>query len=135
MPSAEARIDTEHASRYLTQLCQHVTSIYTKGPALMRHRRRRHPPGGAPQPAEPPPRVEWTETHGAISFRGGTLTLRATPDSLIVRADAETEQDLQHAQDLVSGLLTRFGRRDHLTVSWHPLDPLASPSVDQQEKE
>jgi len=135
MPSAEALIDTEHASRYLTQLCQHVTSIYAKGPALMRHRRRRQLHGGAPQSAETPPRVEWTETHGTISFKGGTVTLRATPGALVLRADAETEQDLQHAQELVSGLLTRFGRRDQLTVSWHPLDPLASPSVDQQEKE
>ena len=102
MPSAEARIDTEHASRYLTQLCQHVTSIYAKGPALMRHRRRRDLHGRAPQPATPP-RVEWTETHGTVSFCGGTLTLRATPGALIVRADADAEQDLQHAQELSPG--------------------------------
>jgi hypothetical protein len=132
MPSADARIDTEHASRYLTQLCQHVTSIYAKGPDLRRHRRRRHPSGGAPQPDETPPRVEWTETHGTISFSGGTLTLLATPGALILRADAETEHDLQQAQELVSGLLTRFGRRDQLTVSWHPLDPPASPSLEKQ---
>jgi hypothetical protein len=132
MLTAEARINTEHASRYLTQLCQHVTSIYAQGPALMRHRRRRELHGRAPQPATPP-RVEWTETYGTVSFGGGTLTLRATPGALILRADADAEQDLQHAQELVTGLLSRIGRREQLTVSWHPLDPPASPSPDQRD--
>src|SRR5215475_7023126 len=122
MPAAQARISTERASRYLAQLCQHVASINAKGPAILRHRRR-HAPHGAQQPAGTPPRAEWTETHGTISFPGGTITLQATPAALLLRADADTEQNLQRAQDLVSAHLARFGRRDQLTVTWHPPDP------------
>lgn len=122
MPAAEARIGTERASRYLAQLCQHVTSINASGPAIFGHRRR-HGPEGAAQHAGTPPRAEWTETHGTISFPGATITLRATADALILRASAESQQDLQRAQELVGGHLARFGRRDQLTVAWRPLDP------------
>lgn len=125
MPAAaEARVGTERASRYLAQLCQHVTSINAKGPAILRHRRR-HATGGARQHAGTPPRTEWTETHGTISFPGGTITLQATADALIVRIDAGTGPDLQHAQELIGGHLARSGRRDQLTVAWHPQDPTA----------
>jgi hypothetical protein len=117
MPTAEARISTTRASRYLTQLCQHATS----GPAAVRPQR--HGTGGAAHRAGTPPRAEWTETHGMISFPGGTITLQATADALIVRADAGTEPELRHVQEQVSGHLTRFGRRDQLTITWHRLDP------------
>jgi hypothetical protein len=70
-------------------------------------------------------RAEWTETHGTITFPGGTITLQATPDALIVRADAGTAPDLRRAQELVGGHLARFGRRDQLTVAWQPPDPPA----------
>lgn len=117
MPAAEARVGTERASRYLAQLCQHVTSINANGPAIFRHRKR-HAPEDARQPASTAPRAEWTGTHGKISFPGGTITLRATPDALIVRVDAGTGPDLQRAQELISGHLARWGRRDQLTVAW-----------------
>jgi hypothetical protein len=124
MPIAEARIGTARAGRYLAQLCQHATSTGAKGPATVR-RRRRHGPGGASHPAGMPPRAEWIETHGTVSFPGGTITLQATADALIVRADAGTGPDLWRVQELISGHLARSGRRDQLTVIWHPLDPPA----------
>ncbi len=124
MPTAEARVETERASRYLAQFCQHVSSINAKGPAILRHRRR-HGPDHAAQPVGAPPRAEWTETHGTLTFPGGTITLQATADALIVRADADTGPDLRRAQELVGGHLARFGRRDQLTVAWRPLDPPA----------
>lgn len=61
MPATEAHIQTGRASRYLAQVCQHVTSIYAKGPAL-RHRRRRHLPDDVQERPEAPPRVEWSDT-------------------------------------------------------------------------
>jgi hypothetical protein len=124
MPAAEARVETERAGRYLAQFCQHVSSINAKGPAIFRHRRRHGPDHAAP-PAGAPPRAEWTEIHGTISFPGGTITLQATPDALIVRADAGTGPDLRRAQELAGGQLAIFGRRDQLTVAWRPLDPPA----------
>jgi hypothetical protein len=124
MPTAEARIGTARAGRYLAQLCQHATSTSAGRPAAVR-RRRRHAPGGASHPAGMPPRADWTETHGTISFPGGTITLQATADALIVRADTGTEPELRRVQELVGGHLTRFGRRDQLTVAWNRLDPPA----------
>jgi hypothetical protein len=122
MPTAQARVETERASRYLAQLCQHVTSINANEPTVLRHRRRHGPDHAAP-PAGAPPRAKWTETHGTISFPGGTVTLQATPNALIVRADASSEADLRRAQELIGGHLAGFGRRDQLTVAWRPLDP------------
>lgn len=123
MPTAQARITTTRASRYLTQLCQHATSTGASGPDVVRPQR--DVPGGTAHPAGKPPRAEWTETHGTISFPGGTITLQATADALIVRASAGTEPELRRAQEKVGGHLARFGRRDQLTVAWRRLDPPA----------
>jgi hypothetical protein len=123
MPTAEARITTTRASRYLTQLCQHATSTGASGPAAVRPQQ--DAPGGAAHPAGMPPRAEWTETHGTISFPGGTITLQASADALIVRADAGTEPELRHVQELLSGHLTTIGRPDQLIITWHRFDPPA----------
>jgi hypothetical protein len=117
MLAAEARVETERATRYLTQLCQHVQSIYSKrGP---RSHARRMPPAGHGQgrPAEPP-HVEWTDTQGKVSAGDAAITLTAIPDALILRAEADSEESLQQAQALVTGLLARIGRRDRLSVTW-----------------
>lgn len=53
--------------RYLAQLCEHVTSIYAKGPAL----RRRYLPAETQEYPETPPGVEWSGTQGAVSFARG----------------------------------------------------------------
>lgn len=117
MPAAQARIETERASRYLTQLCQHVQSIYSKRGPLSHPRR--GPQAGHTQgrPAEPP-RVECTGTRGTISFGDAVVTLTADPAALLLRAEAGSDVSLQLAQELVTGLLTRSGRRDRLTVTW-----------------
>jgi hypothetical protein len=46
------------------------------------------------------------------------ITLTASPTALILRAEAGSEEGLQRAQELVTELLTRIGRRDRLTVTW-----------------
>ena len=117
MPAAQARIETEQATRYLTQLCQHVQKIYsTRGP--LSHARYARQAGHARgRPAEPP-RVACTDTQGTVSFGGAEITLTAEPSALILAAEAGSDASLQRAQDLVTGLLTRIGRRDRLTVAW-----------------
>jgi hypothetical protein len=117
MPAAEAHIETQRASRYLTQLCQHVQSIYSEPRPLSNARRIRLAGHTQGRPAEPP-RVEWTDTQGTISFGDAAITLHAGPGALILRAEAGREESLQHAQELVTRLLARFGRRDHLSVTW-----------------
>jgi hypothetical protein len=117
MPAAQARIETERASRYLTQFCQHVQSIYSKRGSHFP--RRRHGPAGHAQgrPAEPP-RVAWTDTQGTVSFGDVAITLAANPGALLLRAEADSEDSLLRAQELVTGVLTRIGRRDRLSVTW-----------------
>src|SRR5215472_416546 len=117
MPAAQAHIETGRATRYLTQFCQHVQSIYGKhGP--LSHARRRPLAGHAQgRPAEPP-RVAWTDIQGTVSFADAAITLTASPSALILRAEAGSEESLQRAQELVTELLTRIGRRDRLTVTW-----------------
>jgi hypothetical protein len=127
MPAAHARIETGRASRYLTQFCQHVQRIYTnRGP--LSHARRTAPAGHTQgRPAEPP-RVAWTDTHGTVTFGDATITLQAGPSALLLRAEAASEDSLQQAQELVTGLLARIGRRDNLSVTWQRAGTAAAAS-------
>ena len=117
MPAAEARIETDRASRHLTQLCQHVQGIYSRR-GLLSHTRRARMAGHAQGRPSEPPHVEWAETQGTISFGDAAVTLQAGPGALILRAEASSEDSLRHTQELVTGLLARFGRRDRLSVTW-----------------
>ena len=107
MLSAEACVQTERPSRYLVQLCQHFSH---KG-GFLGHRR---PAFLTPEHMN----VEWTENHGMVSFGWGRCTMQADPDTLMLRAEADNEEDLRRVQDVVARHLGRFGRRDHLTVNW-----------------
>lgn len=49
--------------------------------------------------------------------------MQARPGTLILRAEADSEQGLRQAQDLVTGLLAGFGRRDRLRVTWQCSQP------------
>jgi hypothetical protein len=49
--------------------------------------------------------------------------MHADPDTLTVRAEAATEENLQRIQDLITRNLERFGRRDHLKVNWQRPEP------------
>jgi hypothetical protein len=123
MPTAEAHIETERPSRYLVQICQHINNISDKGRHL-RHRPRARLAGDVqprPEVAARPelrPHVQWSDTDGIVTFGGGRITLQASPGDLALRAEAANEEDLGRVQDLITGLLGRIGRRDHLTVNW-----------------
>ena len=117
MPTTEARIETEHASQYLIRLCQHISKIKNSGLHL-RHQRPSHLPGDARARPDMQAQVEWTKTHGTVTFSWGTITLQASPGALTLHAEAADEQDLQQIQDLVAGRLATFGSREHLTVKW-----------------
>lgn len=117
MPTAEAHIETGRPSRYLAQLCRHVSNIYGTDRHLQ-NRRRRHAAGGTRARPEWPPHIEWSETHGTITVGDSKITMVAEPGALTLRAEAADEEALRRIQDLVTGLLDRFGRRDHLAVTW-----------------
>jgi len=59
-----------------------------------------------------------TPVFRTISFGDAAITLHASPRALILRAEAGSDESLQQAQELVAGLLARFGRRDQLSVTW-----------------
>ena len=115
MPTAEAQIRTDRASRYLAQLCRHASQMGRP----MRHRLRAHDRGEAPPEVQ---HVEWSDTYGIVSLTWGQWTMQATPDTLTLRAEAADEDNLRRIQDLVAGRLGRFGRRDHLAVNWQQPD-------------
>jgi hypothetical protein len=116
MPTAEAHVQTERPSRYLVQLCQHFNH---KGSFLGSHR---------PEFLRPElMNVEWSADHGTVSFGWGQCTMQAGQGVLILRAEADSEENLRRVQDVVTRNLSRFGRRDRLTVTWQQLEPVSKP--------
>jgi hypothetical protein len=116
MPTAEAQVRTDRPSRYLVQLCRHANQ-------LGRHRFARLPAHVTDDPEarhDMPANVEaeWSDSHGVVRADGGNCTLQATPDTLILRLEADDEENLRRLQDMITRNLTRFSRRDPLTVDW-----------------
>lgn len=102
MLTAEARVETEHSSRYLAQLCRHISKVARARPQMHAH-------------------AEWSDDRGEISFHGGRCTLRADPGVLTLRAEAPDEESLRQIEQRVADRLERFGRGEQLTVTWTPL--------------
>lgn len=102
MPTAEALVPTERASRYLQQLCSHASR--------MRHGHGRDHAG---------PSAEATsDTTGRITRGTAVCHLTATPTGLVLHASADDEEQLSGLQEAVTRTLERVGRRDGLRVSW-----------------
>lgn len=116
MPSMEARVPTDRASRYLVQLCRHSEQM-----SRWRHRPPAGPGGG--REAVAVREVQWSETLGVVRFDEGEWTLCATGDALLLRVDAVDQQALGRLQQGIAARLATIGRRDRLSVSWHPTDP------------
>lgn len=113
MPTAEAQIETDRPSRYLTQFCKHAAAMAGgHGPrihlrAVLGHR-------------EVQVHAEWSETHGVVTFGPwGQCTVTATAATLILRVEATDEDNLERIQDIITRDFNRFGRRERLTVDWH----------------
>ncbi|MEU6719560.1 DUF2218 domain-containing protein [Nonomuraea sp. NPDC046802] len=120
MPTAEAHVTTDRASRYLVQLCRHAGQMGHGFPS--------HTVRGPHMGGERPKNVEagWSETEGTISLDWGTCTLRATSEALTLRVEAVDEDRLHRIQTLLTRNITRMGRRDDLTVDWHRPDGTTS---------
>jgi cytochrome P450 len=115
MPSAEACVRTDRASRYLTQLCRHTAQIIDLDHDRDRRHRHDEDTGMAM-----PRRAECSETDGVIDFDRGRCTLRATGAELILRAEADDPQDLWAMQDAITARLQQIGRRDQVSLIWRP---------------
>jgi hypothetical protein len=112
--TAQTRITTDRAGRYLVQLCQHLNQI--SGHA--RHRGASH--GGASHGGARPQirHVEWSDSHGVIEFASGQCTLDATGDALTIDLAAADTDELREMQQTLAARLKTIGRRDNLVVTW-----------------
>ena len=99
MLTAVAHVETERASRYLIQLCRHISD-----------RAQAHPDAEA--------HAEWSDDRGTASFVWGRCTLRADSGALMVHVEAPDEENLQRVEHIIAEQLERFGRDDDLTVTW-----------------
>ena len=93
MPSSEARIPTEHASKYLQQLCKHF---------------------GHKIPAT------FDAEKGHLTFEMGTTTLTAEPGRLVLRNEAPDPAGLSRLEEVVASHLVRFAFREELRIDWSP---------------
>ncbi|WP_395446893.1 DUF2218 domain-containing protein [Aminobacter sp. UC22_36] len=89
MPKSTAVVETEHASRYLQQLCKHWGHKF---------------------------KVEFSPTEGRIDLGEGRLVdLRAGDHSLTVDVEAE---DLPRMEQVVVDHIVRFAFREELKFEW-----------------
>jgi len=91
MPTSQARVETEMASRYLGQLCKHFA-----------HR--------LP--------VQHDGAQGRIEFSIGICTLTAAPGALILDARSPTDDALAQLEGVVARHLERFAFRDKPAIGW-----------------
>ncbi|MCH6471561.1 DUF2218 domain-containing protein [Sinomonas terrae] len=108
MPTSEARIATDRASRYLVQLCSHLGLM-----GRLQHRPLLHHGGGMPPEVQ---QVDYTDTSGTVRLLGGTWALEATGDALMLRVDADDDVTLERLQAGIATRLEKIGRRDGLSV-------------------
>ena len=113
MPSAETSIRTPNAAAYLARLCGHLAKL--AGPGRFHGHGPRLHVGGQPPAVQ---HVEQSADAGSITLAWGELTLRATDDELMIRADAASQEDLHRIQDMTAGRLLKFGRRENLDIRW-----------------
>jgi hypothetical protein len=111
--TAEAVIHTEHPERYLARLGGHAAKM-GRSHLLMA---RAHSGGHAPPEVR---HAEWTSASGTVQMNWGSWTMQAEPGTLRLRAEAADEASLRRIQEMLTARLEKFGRREHLTVSWQP---------------
>lgn len=92
MATSISSVKTEHASRYLQQLCKHWSHRFE---------------------------VEFNETAGKIPFSPeSSLGLAAGAGSLVMTLNVEKSEDLERMQAVVVDHLKRFAFREELDVAW-----------------
>lgn len=89
MAKSQAIVTTQHASRYLQQLCKHWAHKFA---------------------------VDFTPEAGKIDLgEGRIVTMTASPDVLTVNAEAD---DISKLQEVVQVHIVRFAFREELVFDW-----------------
>ncbi|HCT77756.1 MAG TPA: DUF2218 domain-containing protein, partial [Micromonosporaceae bacterium] len=81
MLSAQARVPTDRASRYIAQLCKHFAHKV---------------------------HAEWTEARGFADFAWGTCTLIAEPAAIVLVVESTDAEGLGRVKHVVQDHLERF---------------------------
>lgn len=109
--TAEGRVETARADRYLVQLCLHLSELPPRHGMFLHGRHR-------------PPKVlhvEWTDVTGEVRFQNGACTLEARDDAVYLHLSTDDEAALTGLQQAISHRIETIGRREQLTVAWGPL--------------
>lgn len=114
---SEARVETDRPGRYLVQLCRHARHMGRSQSTRLRKYLDRDAPADGETPNVD---AEWTEARGVVRIGRGMCTIRTAPNALLLRAEAPDEHTLRRIQQAITRNLSRFSRRDQLTVEWHP---------------
>ncbi|MDK4713754.1 DUF2218 domain-containing protein [Rhizobium sp. CNPSo 4039] len=92
MATSVSSVKTDHASRYLQQLCKHWSHRFN---------------------------VEFDAAAGKVPFSTENfLDLAAEPGNLVMTLTVEKPEDLERMQNVVAEHLKRFAFREELDVSW-----------------
>ncbi|MFM2280108.1 MAG: hypothetical protein RLZZ444_2339 [Pseudomonadota bacterium] len=92
MASSSADVSTEHASRYLQQLCKHWSHKMT---------------------------TEYDPHRGRVEFpSGAVLRLEAQPASLVLTIDHDDPAMLDRLESVVAEHIARFAFRETLEFNW-----------------
>ncbi|WP_131113025.1 DUF2218 domain-containing protein [Lichenihabitans psoromatis] len=91
MSTFTAEVETEHASRYLQQLCKHWSHKFT---------------------------VTFDPSRGTIDLNGSTCSFVAEPHRLLMSLANEDAAVLPRLCEVVTEHLKRFAFREELAVEW-----------------
>jgi cytochrome P450 len=124
MPIAQARVRTDRAARYLSQLGAHLAKL----PA---HQAAEHASGEhRPHHDSAPPAVSWQgEAREAllIDFGWGRCTVRADDTELSLHAEAAQLDRLREIEERIGSRVRAIGRRDDLAITWTRPEPDPEP--------
>ncbi|PZV40211.1 DUF2218 domain-containing protein [Mesorhizobium kowhaii] len=93
MPTSHADVATEHASRYLQQLCKHWAHKFP---------------------------VEFDPHHGTIDLSLGRTVMDADASALHITVSTEEGGSLERMESVVADHIKRFAFREELTFDWKP---------------
>jgi len=91
MLNAQATVQTPKASRYLKALCNHFNRKVT---------------------------AEYDDNHGTVQFGFGTCEMDADDQQLVIRVQAEDDENFARVKYVVSDHLERFSGDEGLRVQW-----------------
>lgn len=91
MPSCDIRIKTEHASKYLQQLCKHFAHKVE---------------------------VTFDKNNGCAALPPGPCTMVARPDELYIHCQSDDAQKLPMSRSIIEIHLVKFAWREEFAFDW-----------------